>query len=435
MKKIFKLVLALTLFFFTISCGSKENQDSKVLKVAVLSAGYGEELWPEIVKEYEKMYPNVKVELLQTKTLEDELTSKIKGGDYPDVVMLAVGRKAAFTESFVNEKALTDLSDVLSMKVPGENITVKEKLLDGFINNTVTNPYNNEKVYLMPVLYSPTGLFYNKTLFESKGWSVPNTWDELFALGEVAKKDNISLFTYPRAGYLDTFLPSLLGSIGGYDTINKYFSFEKGFYKTEEANKFFEIMNKILNNADSSTVANATSNQKKNQQLIIDGKSLFMPNGTWVVGEMKETTPANMKWGMMAYPKYTENGDKYAFSFFEQIWIPEKAENKESAKDFIAFIYSDIAAKIFAKNQAVQPINNFPYEDLSEENQIFYSVYKDGAKAIVGGFKAYNPIEGLTLKTEYFGTIDSVVNKTISIEEWKNILNKTNDKINENLIK
>lgn len=439
MKRILQYVLGLFLVLFAVSCGSNAKEEttteSKTLKLAVLSAGYGEELWPKIVEEYNKINPNVKVELLQSKTLEEELTSKIKGGDYPDVVMLAMGRKAALTENFVNEQALADLSDVLEMKVPGEDVTVGSKIIDGFTGNTVTNPYGDNKVYLMPVLYSPTGLFYNKTLFESKNWQLPTTWDELFALGEQAKKDNISLFTYPVSGYLDSFLPAVFGTVGGYDAIKGYFGFEKGFYNSESATKFFDIMSKVFANVDKSTVANATSNYKKNQQMIIDGNALFMPNGTWVVGEMAETTPDTMKWGMMSYPKYSENGDRYAFSFFEQIWVPEKAENKDVAKDFIAFIYSDAAAKIFANYQAVQPIKSFPYEALSEENQVFYNVYKEGAKAIVGGFKAFNPIEGLNLKAEYFGTIDSVVNKSMSIDQWKEILSKTNDKISDNLIK
>lgn len=436
MKNFLKLILAFSLFTFLVSCGGTDKkEEAKELKVAVFSSGYGEKLWPELVEAYKKHNPDLKVDLLQSKTLEEELTSKIKAGDYPDVIMLAVGRKAGFTENFINEKALADISDVLDRTVPTENVKVSDKIIPGFTNNTVTSPYGDGKTYLMPVLYSPTGLFYNKGLFKEKGWKLPETWDEFFELGEISKKEGISLFTYPVADYLDTFYPAVFGSIGGYDAINKHFSFEKGFYNTPVANTWVEIMGKVFNNVSPETVQNATSNYKKNQQMIIDSKALFMPNGTWVVGEMAETTPDNMQWGMMAYPKYTKDGDRYSFSFFEQIWVPEKAEHKELAKDFIAFLYSDEASKIFAKNQAVQPITSFPYNDLSEDNQIFYQVYQNGGKAIVGGYAPYTPIEGLSLKTEYFKTVDSVVNKTKSLQEWKDNISKVNDTISDNLIK
>lgn len=37
--------------------------------------------------------------------------------------------------------------------------------------------------------------------------------------------------------------------------------------------------------------ANAEGGFKINQQNVIDGKALFMPNGNWVIGEMAASTP------------------------------------------------------------------------------------------------------------------------------------------------
>ncbi len=38
------------------------------------------------------------------------------------------------------------------------------------------------------MFYGPCGLFYNAGLFEEKGWDVPTTWDEMWALGDKAKE-------------------------------------------------------------------------------------------------------------------------------------------------------------------------------------------------------------------------------------------------------
>ena len=51
-----------------------------------------------------------------------------------------------------------------------------------------------------------------------------------------------------------------------------------------------------------------------------------MPNGTWVVGEMKEARSKGFEWGMMALPTLDANRDRYAFTFFEQMWIPSAAK-------------------------------------------------------------------------------------------------------------
>lgn len=439
MKK-FKVLLAFALTATLFSCGSKEAEQAQgteqtTLKVAAFEGGYGDKVWPEIVAAYEEVNPNVKVELTQSKTIEDELTSKIKGGDYPDVAMIALGRKAGLTENFIKEQALEELTDVLGRTIPGEDKKVSDKVDEGFINNGVTKPYGDDKLYLMPMFYSTTGLFYNKTLFEKEGFNVPNTWEEFFALGETAKSKGIALFTYPTTGYLDSFMPTVIASVAGYEGVNKFYNFDSELFKGEMGDKLFNILGQVYANAEETTVSNATDqNYRKNQQLVIDGKALFMPNGFWVVGEMKDTTPEGTEWGMMAMPSF-DGGNRYAYSFFEQIWVPAEAKNKEAAKDFLAFLYSDKASEIFAKYNAVQPINSYPYDKLSEENQIFFNVYKEGAKAIVGGFVPTTPVEGLDLRKEVYGSIDSVVNKTKSIEEYKNNLIEKFDVLKGHIIK
>ncbi len=45
----------------------------------------------------------------------------MQGGDYPDVVHLATGREAALTEQFIKGNLIADITDVLSMTVPGES--------------------------------------------------------------------------------------------------------------------------------------------------------------------------------------------------------------------------------------------------------------------------------------------------------------------------
>lgn len=113
------------------------------------------------------------------------------------------------------------MTDVLEMTVPGEDVTVKDKILPGFVENSITNPYDDGKTYLMPMFYGPCGLFYNAGLFKEKGWEVPQTWDEMWALGNKAKEEGIALFTYPTTGYFDAFFYALLYETMGNDDFQK----------------------------------------------------------------------------------------------------------------------------------------------------------------------------------------------------------------------
>jgi len=224
------------------SCARKRETDKNVLKVAVLESAYGSEMWRQVAKAFEEENEGVTVKLTAEKNLEDVISAKMKSGDYPDFVHLATGREAALTETLIKGNALEDISDVFEMTVPGENVKVSEKLTDGFTSTLATNPYSNSKTYLAPMFYSPCGLFYNAGLFRERGWDVPETWEEMWELGDKAKKEGIYLFTYPTAGYFDSLVFALLAEVGGIDFYNDCMNYKKDIWESDDADEFFEIM-------------------------------------------------------------------------------------------------------------------------------------------------------------------------------------------------
>lgn len=405
-----------------------EPKEVETLKVAAIETAYGQDMWKEVAAAFEKTHGNVKVELIMDKSLEDVIGPSMKAGDYPDVIHLATGRPAAMTETFVKEQNIMDLTDVLSMTIPGESGTVESKIAPGFLDNSITNPYNDGKTYLAPMFYGPCGLFYNEGLFEEKGWTVPKTWDEMWVLGDKAKAEGIALFTYPTTGYFDAFFFALLHEAGGPEFFSRAMNYEEGIWGTPEATKAFEIVTKLASYTHETTPANANNdNFQKNQQLILDNKALFMPNGNWVIGEMAEAPRADgFKWGFTALPAITEGGDRYSYTFFEQAWIPGGAENADLGKEFIAFLYSDEAASIFAKVGAIQPINGIS-DKLEGDMKVYYSIYDTGAKAAMGSFATTEPVEGVNIADDLFGTVNSLVTGDKTQEQWVNQVIQSSD--------
>lgn len=162
--------------------------DEQVLKLAVVETAYGQDMWKNVCAKFEEANPGVKIELTIDKKLEDIITPAMKSGDYPDVIMRAVGSESALTETFIKDNNVEEMTDVLEMTVPGEDVKVKDKILPGFVDNSITNPYEDGKTYLMPMFYGPCGLFYNAGLFEEKGWDVPTTWMRCGHLATKRKK-------------------------------------------------------------------------------------------------------------------------------------------------------------------------------------------------------------------------------------------------------
>lgn len=442
LKKLFIALLFILAVVALAACGDEEaggnSGDSEgsddgetTLHVAALESAYGSEVWENIAENYEALNENVTIELTTAKNLEEVVRPEMQAGDYPDVFLLATGREEALTETLIKENGIENISDVLTMNVPGEDAAVEDKILEGFTDTLATNPYADGEMYLAPMFYSPTGLFYNEALLENHGWEVPNTWDELFAIGDEAAEEDISLFTYPLAGYFDTLVGSMLYASGGPDFYDSAMTYEDGIWETDEATTVFETIDKLADYTHPNTVANANPNDfTRNQQLILDNEALFMPNGSWVVGEMAEAPRADdFKWGMMPIPAFEDGGDRYAFTFFEQIWIPSEAKNIDAAKEFIAYMYSDEAADTFMEAGAIQPIEGI-VDKLDGEQEIYYSIYEEGdVLPAMGTFASTEPVPGASITEELYEKIDSVMSGNITVEEWQQAVEEVSDQL------
>jgi N-acetylglucosamine transport system substrate-binding protein len=285
------------------------------------------------------------------------------------------------------------------------------------------------------MFYSPCGLFYNAKLFEEKGWTVPTTWDEMWALGDKAAAEGIALFTYPTAGYYDAFMFALMNAIGGPEFFNAITTYQEGAWDSENGKTLLNILDKLADYTHPNTPAQANNQDfTKNQLMVMTNDALFMPNGTWITNEMAgalETLENDFGWGMTAIP--AAGTAPYSFCWFEQAWIPAGAQNIEAAEQFVAFLYSDEAAKIFATAGAMQPILGIA-DMLEGENQMFYSIYDNGAKAAMGGFAAFGEIPGVDVSGTFFAPIDSLVAGTMTIEEYAELVKTNSAKMHDNLL-
>lgn len=449
MKKIIAMLLCLAMALSLVACGGSSapaateapkadapatnaptaeapTAEPVTIKVAAIETAYGSQVWVDVAAAFEAE-TGIKVELTTDKNLEDVLSGPMQNGEFPDVVHLATGRPAGLTEQLVKANALHPLTNALSLTIPGESVKVSEKIAGGFTDNNIVAPYGDGVTYMAPMFYSPCGLFYNAKLFEDKGWEVPTTWDEMWELGETAKAEGIYLFTYPTAGYYDAFMFALMNAIGGPEFFNAITTYQEGAWDSENGKTLLNILDKLASYTHPSTPAQANNQDfTKNQQMAMNGSALFMPNGTWITSEMADyaATLDNFAWGMTAVP--AAGTAPYSFCWFEQAWIPAGAEHIAEAEQFVAFLYSDKAAEIFASAGAMQPILGIA-DMLEGENAMFYSIYDNGAKAAMGGFAAFSEIPGVDVSGTFFAPIDSLVAGTITIDDYAELVKTNSD--------
>lgn len=456
-KKVVRKLMALALVSamatsMLAGCGSSDDSgkdsgkdadkgsEETVLKVAAFEGGNGTQIWEDIAKAFEESHDGVKVELEMSPELDKDLTKAIQNGDVPDVVYYNLGQPSGFTETMLKEEAIADISDVFDDEL-------KDKMLDGILDGTDAQPYGDGKIYLAPIFYTPTGFWYNATLVgEGKQYEIPTTWDEFFALGEQAKKDGHSLFTFPTTGYFDATIYAMLAQAGGLDFYNDALKYDANTWTSDEGKKVLDTVAKLVGKdytqEDTVSNANADGGFKINQQNVIDGKVLFMPNGNWVIGEMAASTPEDYEWGMMGVPKWSEDESQSVYTFTEQMWVPADAPNMDLAKEFVKFMYSDEVVDICLNNKTTDKESGkesdtpvvVPVKGAADKlpdgvtKDCYAAATADDVVAVTGKWATTAPIEGLDMAKAVYGPIESINTGDMTVDEWQKQLVETWEK-------
>lgn len=456
-KKVVRKLMALALVSamatsMLAGCGSSDDSgkdsgkdadkgsEETVLKVAAFEGGNGTQIWEDIAKAFEESHDGVKVELEMSPELDKDLTKAIQNGDVPDVVYYNLGQPSGFTETMLKEEAIADISDVFDDEL-------KDKMLDGILDGTDAQPYGDGKIYLAPIFYTPTGFWYNATLVgEGKQYEIPTTWDEFFALGEQAKKDGHALFTFPTTGYFDATIYAMLAQAGGLDFYNDALKYDANTWTSDEGKKVLDTVAKLVGKdytqEDTVSNANADGGFKINQQNVIDGKALFMPNGNWVIGEMAASTPEDYEWGMMGVPKWSEDESQSIYTFTEQMWVPADAPNMDLAKEFVKFMYSDEVVDICLNNKTTDKESGkesdtpvvVPVKGAADKlpdgvtKDCYAAATADDVVAVTGKWATTAPIEGLDMAKAVYGPIESINTGDMTVDEWQTQLVETWEK-------
>ena len=245
-------------------------------------------------------------------------------------------------------------------------------------------------------------------------------------LRDQVKAEGKSVFTYPTTGYFDTTMYQMLAQAGGMDFYNKAVQYDKNTWTSAEGKEVVDTIAKLASPeylwSDTVANANADGGFKLNQQAVIDGQALFMPNGNWVIGEMADSTPEGFNWAMMAQPKFSADQENYVYTYTEQMWVPAEAPNLDLAKEFIEFMYSDEVVDLMLANETtdketgektatpiVPPVlgasDKLPEGPVKDSYTL---VSQDGYNAVSGVWATTEAINGFDMSKTVYGAIDAL---------------------------
>ncbi|PYI56545.1 ABC transporter substrate-binding protein [Paenibacillus flagellatus] len=318
-------------------------KDEKVkLKIAVWENGNGREWVDYAMQSFSKKFPNVTFEPTYSPTISTIITTKASANDDNDMFdIFSTGISGATSLQLVQSGKLLPQSDLWDRKLYDSGKTVREAVADGIFESVAKD------MYALPVTTSGFGLFFDKSLFEKKGWNQnPKTWSEFVQLIERIRADGVIPITVPGKvpGYIASAfltgpmfqLAEMNGNAKSFD--DAYRNFTVPYLSTPEARTAFQRLAELgKKGAFPDGMAALTHTQA--QMQLLQGQAAMVPTGDWVQNEMKDAVPKDFRWGFMVVPMNDKPDQpqymRTSVSGPYFIWAAKPDLNKKWAKEFV----------------------------------------------------------------------------------------------------
>lgn len=334
------------------------TQRTDMLKPDYLGVSFAKYL-----EEFNKMYPNIKVEIEGITDYASTSLLRLQGGDWGDIMMIpAVDKKdlATYFMSF------------------GDQAT-----MDKQIKFASQWAFDN-KVYGIPSTGNAQGVLYNKKVFADAGiTTLPKTPDEFIADLELVKKNTkaIPLYTNYAAGWTMGAWDAYLGgsATGDANYMNNVLLHEKDPFANKGDNTHAYAVYKVLYDATAKGLIEddyTTTDWESCKGKINRGEIATMVLGSWAFTQMQGAGPNPQDIGYMSFP-ITVNGKQSASAGPDYCFGINAAASDDNKKAALVFIKWMTEKSGFAYNEGGIPIaandNNYPaaYAAFAENNVEF----------------------------------------------------------------
>lgn len=258
---------------------SNANQKAQKITMRVVSFAVGEDpfkpAWQATLKNFQDQNPNVEIIDESTPDANDALRTKVKtdfaSGNEPDFLWFYNGSDA---------KPLIDSGKLFTFD---EELKKDTGWSESITPGAIEAGKQNGKVYSIPVVGFYEALFVNKDLFDANGLKVPTNFEEFNKAVDTFKaKDIIPIGASIDESYylLEYFVLSAAGKEGHAAEFKNTVpaDWAKGIAALKE---YYE---KGAFPKDALTISDEAA-----RNLFYDKKAAMMINGSWSVGQVKDT--------------------------------------------------------------------------------------------------------------------------------------------------
>ena len=141
------------------------------------------------------------------------------------------------------------------------------------------------------------------------------------------------MFTYAgiHPGYMESLLWPAIASAAGIDTTTDISNYVEGSFSSPEVMEVLANIQKIA--ADGYLMEGTVAlNHTQSQTDMMMNKALFIPNGNWMEGEMKDAPRADgFEFGLTTAPSLNAGDQRYVMTSVEQFSILSWRRNSSAS--------------------------------------------------------------------------------------------------------
>lgn len=329
----------------------KLGEDYKDLKTTIkvfnnrtdmLDDDYAGTNWATYIEEFNKLYPNIEVQVDASTTYAEDALLRLQGGDWGDVMMIPE----------------VDKSDLGTYFLPYGDLSTMNKQV-----NYATKWSYDDQVYGIASTAVSRGVVYNKKVFQEAGITeLPKTTEE-FATALQTIKDKteaIPLYTNYAAGWTmgawDDYIA--VTATGDAKYMNQVFLHTQDpFADTKDGAHAYNVY-KVLYDAVASGLTEddyTTTDWEGSKGMLNSGQIGCMVLGSWAYPQMQQAGPNADDIGYMPFPMSVD-GKQYAAAAPDYCYGINKDSDADHQKAALAFVKFMTEQSGFSYNEGGLPI-------------------------------------------------------------------------------
>lgn len=305
MKKIVTFFLACLMCVPMIGCKNKKN-DPNTLYIELSNAGFGTHWIEPLVDIFEAEHDGVTVEVTPyTKRDGDMINRVLSGESEADII---------FVESFIAvdepvksggvtySSPYADITDIYKANVPGEDITLENKMDSSYRELHAHTVDNETKYYSTPWMQGPMGIAINNRVYKESYGKLPNTTNEMLTFCEKVKNAGAIPFIHSAdTSYFDDIYDVWMTQYNGRENQKKWWQgyalsgddagkrYSPSMFEDDGLRYSLKFLESLLKPAKGYCSSKSNLDFTRVQNVFLEGSDniLFMPTGAWLEREME----------------------------------------------------------------------------------------------------------------------------------------------------